>query len=138
MTHELGHKWKSKVGAAGDDKEFDLTNMSQGGDVKDCKHDGKDITGFTDDLHIPEAPDARYLVRINEDISDQVHKHYRGVAMFDPVKREITKIVGIKFITRTFVPLTETDVEAALKRKEADVVAAAPQDEATWVATKTP
>jgi hypothetical protein len=136
-AHELAKKWKSLV-AGGDDKEFDLTLMKDDGKADPCNHNGRALTGVTDKLNVPEAPDARYLVRLDEDITARVHQHYRGVAIWDPNKKEISKIIGVTFITRTFFPFTDAVVDAATKRKEEAAIAAAPQDEATWVATKNP
>lgn len=145
MAHELGHKWKSRVGhdlgSLADDVlgDFDLTNMSDGGDAQNCKRDpdnGDALSGVTKRLTIQEAPTARYLVRIDQ--TTPVVAHYRGVAIWNAAKNEITKIVG--FIRTPVTTRPKADAPAAsADRKGKDLAPlTADQDEATWVATKNP
>ena len=138
-THPLAHVWKSKVNSSADKHgDFDLTNITAGGDLSRCTHGpNKDsITGVVDEINVPEAPTAKFLVRIDQDPTTGFHLHYRGVAIA-AANNEIHAIVGLKravgeTITRRGPRLTKEAEEAVKLALEA----LASQDEGTWTGTQ--
>jgi len=149
VPHELATNWKSQTGpkprniepavlSDDIDGDFDLTGMKDDGVADGTSTHGNPtiglmpITGKTVKIDLQEAPDARYLVRFDQQLTAGVTLHYRGVAIWNPAANGITKIVGVKIVRAIAVPgPAETP-----KRKDEALLAG--QDEATWVATKNP
>jgi hypothetical protein len=138
MAHDLAKIWKSRIAEIDDPDgvEFDLSNLSPGGDAGRCSHGNaggvghRPISGQTDPLSISEAPAAKFQVRINQRISDFVRVQYRGIAILNPATNQINKIVGTKRTVRfPFLP-----AEASEVAEEAQALVT--QEEGTWVATQ--
>jgi hypothetical protein len=142
MAHPLAKQWKSKVrGSADANGDFDLTQMTEGGDASHCTHgpNHDPITGITDEITgQPEAPAAKFFVRIDQvpENFPGIKLQYRGVAILNPNNNQINKIIGLKrVIVTSFAP------EVSRKSKEdeetlASIIRALAQDEGTWVATQ--
>src|SRR5205807_819425 len=131
--HEIAGKWSSFVSRGGGPfqadilGDFDLTKLESDGDPKNCLHKDKKISGGVDELDL--LPVAFTITFDQFPVSGVgVERHYRGVAIRDLSTKKITTIVGFSRGPISIDNKTK-------KKAKGKTVAAADQDEATWVAT---
>jgi hypothetical protein len=139
MAHPLAFVWKSKVKASADKHgDFDFRDITNSGDLSSCTHGpNKDrITGVVDEINVSEAPTAKFLVQIDQEVTKSFHLHYRGVAIA-AANGEIHAIVGFKRAVAETIGVrgqkltkeAEEAVKSALEELKA-------QDEGTWTGTQ--
>jgi hypothetical protein len=139
MAHPLAKKWKSRVRTSADiHGDFDLRNLTDGGDLSNCIHGPNNdrISGTVDEISFSDAPTAKYLVRIDQEPSTGYSIHYRGVAILDLADNQIHKIIGFKRAIAT--PFTD-DPKTKSRQEHAAIklaIEALAQDEGTWTGTQ--
>jgi|GEM_PF-3089345 hypothetical protein len=139
MAHPLAFVWKSKVKSSADKHgDFDLRDIAANGDLSSCTHGpNKDrITGVADEINVPEAPTAKFLVQIDQDVTSTFHLHYRGVAIA-AANGEIHAIVGFKRVAAEASGLRgqklTKEAEEAVKLALEELRT---QEEGTWTGTQ--
>lgn len=132
-AHELAKVWKSRVGTT-NDRDFDISNMMEDGDARNCRHGVNSITGVTTkiDPELPEAPSARFFVRFDEKLTEEITLKYRGVAIRNPATNQINRIVGFMRIVTDIQAKGRSSVDASAEIKKLLLG----QEEGTWVGTQ--